>query len=295
MKYSIQVNQLGIVTAGLHDTTDLTDWALLEYVFDWQTNTRAARIGDHVWLNYQHLIAEMPMLGLRIKSAVSNRVKKLVGLGLLSITHGEDNRVFAKTTDFYIDVVKFRPGDSLACGVHENEQVFMEMNGGVHTYEQGVHENEHSINNQIINNQETRERLNAGAREVEKPTVGEIAAAEVCVMWMSLGVVQCNPSHPNLLVLISDGATKVDFEAAGREAVSRGKGFGYALAIVRGLLADRSRQAVSGGINENFGGNDARNRKSGGNSRFEHSRRLGDHLDKLIEAEFGSGMDIGFV
>ena len=76
MKYSILINQFGIVSAGLSDSTDLIDWALLDYVAGWQLNPSATVLDGHIWINYQHLSSEMPMLGLTTKSAVSKRIKK---------------------------------------------------------------------------------------------------------------------------------------------------------------------------------------------------------------------------
>lgn len=53
-----------------------------------------------------------------------------------------------------------------------------------------------------------------------------------------------NPSNPELAQLLAAGAELSAFEAAAKLAVDRGKGFGYALGIVRQQLADAARMAA---------------------------------------------------
>ena len=52
------------------------------------------------------------------------------------------------------------------------------------------------------------------------------------------GIPDVNPSHPDLLALLAAGAEVHELAFAAREAVERGKGFAYALAVVRGRRAD---------------------------------------------------------
>ena len=158
MKYSFLFNQLGIVESGLADTTDFNDWAILEYVASWQNHSKALRDGSHVWLDYRHLLKEMPMLSVKTKSSLSNRIKKLKERGLLSTFLNEDRRCFVRVTDFYLSVVDFRPGDiergvpENEQGVPENEQGVPENEQGVPENEQGVPENEQVLNNKVLNN-----------------------------------------------------------------------------------------------------------------------------------------------
>ena len=142
MNYQISaINQAGVVDAGLHEKTDVVDWALLDYIFAWQLSPTAKRIDDKFWINYAHLISEMPLLGLNGKGAVGNRIKKIRELGLIeTYQHPVDCRLYAKTTTKYYEITQFRAVEKPSKGVHENEQ-------GVHENEQGVHENEHSTVN----------------------------------------------------------------------------------------------------------------------------------------------------
>ncbi|MDD1607534.1 MAG: hypothetical protein LUQ18_03360, partial [Methylococcaceae bacterium] len=152
MKYTILINQAAVVEAGLHKSTDLVDWAILEYIHSWQTNPEATRINDFVWINYKHFIEEMPLVGLNTKSGVSNRLKKLEELFLIEKIHDEDSRAFCKTTALFHQVTQFKvkksAKKSVRWGVHENERGVHENERGVHENERGVHENEQSTNNQ---------------------------------------------------------------------------------------------------------------------------------------------------
>jgi uncharacterized protein YdaU (DUF1376 family) len=62
------------------------------------------------------------------------------------------------------------------------------------------------------------------------PTPG----ARVCQEMKNLGLIDLNPQNPLLLELIAVGATMEEFIHAGKTAKSKGKGFAYALAIVKG-------------------------------------------------------------
>ena len=135
MKYHILINQAGIVNSGLHTKTDVIDWSLLDYIFSWQQSPNAARIDDKVWINYKHLIAEMPLLGLNEKSGVSKRIKKVRELDLLETFQSPDDcRLYAKTTELYYNITQFKGVPKESVTVDENQQ--------------GVDENQHSYNHQ---------------------------------------------------------------------------------------------------------------------------------------------------
>ena len=69
-------------------------------------------------------------------------------------------------------------------------------------------------------------------------------AAAVCMVLKAEGIAAVNPGHPELNALIDAGADAGMFAQAGRSAVQRGKGFAYALATVRGQMADAARAAA---------------------------------------------------
>jgi hypothetical protein len=58
------------------------------------------------------------------------------------------------------------------------------------------------------------------------------------------GLSQVSPSHPGLLQLLEAGTTSEELADAAREAADKGKGFAYALAIVRGRREDAANAAA---------------------------------------------------
>ena len=121
MKYTILINQAGVVHEGLETKTDVIDWALLDYIFSWQQNPKADRFEGMTWLDYKHLIKEMPLLGLNKKQSVSDRIKKSKNLGLIdTIQHPTNKRIFVKTTSVYYRVCQFKGVRDDGQGVREN-------------------------------------------------------------------------------------------------------------------------------------------------------------------------------
>lgn len=60
------------------------------------------------------------------------------------------------------------------------------------------------------------------------------AAGACCKSMAKHGVQACNPTHPTLLALIKAGATELEFAAATKDAVGRGKPhFSYVIGIVK--------------------------------------------------------------
>ena len=121
MKYTILINQAAVVEAGLHKTTDLVDWAILEYIQTWQTNPEAERLDDFVWINYKHFIAEMPLVGLNTKGSVSRRLTKLEELSLIEKVLDEDGRAFCKTTVLFHQITQFKVKKSSKPTVHNGK------------------------------------------------------------------------------------------------------------------------------------------------------------------------------
>lgn len=132
MKYSTQINLAGIDHYGLSDCTDLDDWLILDYIHDWSRSLGACRRGDYVWLNFKTALDQMPILRVKTKSGLSNRIKKLTALGLIVTRQDdEDKRLFVKLTELFLEVVWHREDGKR----------------GVHLNEQGVHSDEHSLSN----------------------------------------------------------------------------------------------------------------------------------------------------
>ena len=58
-------------------------------------------------------------------------------------------------------------------------------------------------------------------------------AGRVCRLLKLQGVVDVNPGHPDLRVLLEAGATDAEFVGAAKSAVDRGKGFAYTLGTLK--------------------------------------------------------------
>jgi uncharacterized protein YdaU (DUF1376 family) len=69
-------------------------------------------------------------------------------------------------------------------------------------------------------------------------------AGAVCVALRAEGLSTVNPSHPDLLALLDDGAEIQEFVSAARIAKEKGKGFPYVIGIVKGQRADAQRMAA---------------------------------------------------
>ena len=73
-------------------------------------------------------------------------------------------------------------------------------------------------------------------------------AAKACKAMRAAGLASVNPSSPELAALIDAGATVDALADAAAQAVGRGKGFAYALGVVRGRLLDAARIAATAGV-----------------------------------------------
>lgn len=66
----------------------------------------------------------------------------------------------------------------------------------------------------------------------------------ICIVLKSEGIASVNPSHPDLAALINAGAEVGQFAAAARAATAKGKGFAYALGIVKSQMRDAASLAA---------------------------------------------------
>ena len=113
MKWSFFINQEAIANAGLLDKTDVFDWMILSYIKEWGDTKQGLRKGTKTWINYKHLMGDMPLLGIKHKGALSKKVKKLVELGLLETELDVvEQKLYAETTTYYSKILYSKKGDS---------------------------------------------------------------------------------------------------------------------------------------------------------------------------------------
>ena len=67
-------------------------------------------------------------------------------------------------------------------------------------------------------------------------------AGEACRAMRDAGLRDTSPQHPELLDLIERGATPAQFGHAAAVAATKGKGFAYALGVLKGQLADAAKR-----------------------------------------------------
>lgn len=68
--------------------------------------------------------------------------------------------------------------------------------------------------------------------------VAALSAGEACKAMREVGMATTSPAHPELQALIRAGATRAEFAHAAAVALDKGKGFQYALGVLKGQLAD---------------------------------------------------------
>jgi|GEM_PF-3819486 len=143
MKFTISaINQIGIDNAGFIKKTDVVDWCLLDYIYDWQQNPKATQLEGKTWLSYKHLIAEMPLLGLNDKSSVSKRIKKLKLLELIDTFQSNDDcRLYVKTTPLYYDITRFKilPSTPVDLNQHPLAKINAPVDENQHPVDDGQH------------------------------------------------------------------------------------------------------------------------------------------------------------
>lgn len=121
MKYNININQLALASKKL----DLKDCAILDYLKAFcsaddkkirQMTIKEEGIDyNYTWINFKHLIREMPLLGIKYKSSISERMKKIEKTGYIKTFLGPDQNFYVRLTEKIkeIDFTK---------GVHLNER-----------------------------------------------------------------------------------------------------------------------------------------------------------------------------
>lgn len=164
MQYSIVINQIGIVEAGLHTKTDLIDWAIINYLQHWYFGGYGKKICftnegthiDYVWVNYKHLMENMPLLHIKDKSALSERFKKLKKLGLIKTQQTKDGSLYFILTEFCISTCFYQKKKNSTktitseTEVENQEGCSSKPNGGVRqnpTAQVVYHTSSNNINN----------------------------------------------------------------------------------------------------------------------------------------------------
>lgn len=92
-------------------------------------------------------------------------------------------------------------------------------------------------------NTNTNTSIKEGEGDVPDGPAHPSMAGAICVAMKSVGLNSVNPGHPELQVLIDKGADLGLFVEAAKAAVKKQKPFAYALATVKGQMADAAAMA----------------------------------------------------
>ena len=115
MKYTITINQHAIFANGLVGKTDLVDWAIVDYLKDFSLYTKARKIvyknEEFIWLNYKHLMVNLPLIEIKSKMGITKRINKLKTLGLIKTIQKKDNTLYYTFTDRLIDIIFVKKSD----------------------------------------------------------------------------------------------------------------------------------------------------------------------------------------
>jgi len=139
MKYYVHTNQLVLHT---EKKLDFNDAAVLEYIIMMCTSVNkkivSMRKNNMTWIDYEYLLAELPMLRITSKSGVSKKIKKLEEAGFIETEKKEKYRLYVKITEKV---------DSLACTTG---------NARVSKSKRSVRVINNNINNKKKNNHNTK-------------------------------------------------------------------------------------------------------------------------------------------
>jgi len=143
MKYTIQVNQ---IILSQYKFLDIKDAGILDYLRAWcqadDKKVRQLSIKEegieyrYTWINFKYLIDEMPLLKIKSKASISERISKLEKTGFIKTFRAPDRNLYIRLTA-KIKELEFKKEKE---GVYPDKQ-------GVRLNEQGVFVKTNSTNN----------------------------------------------------------------------------------------------------------------------------------------------------
>lgn len=146
MKYNININQIILAKTDL----DIIDGAILDYLY-YLCSSRSEKVEYHringfTWINFNYLMEEMPLLRIKAKSRISERIKKITKTGYIE-TWREGNKLYVKMTG-KIDELFVKTNDSAQAFVKTNDSVRQNERKTPSTVRQTEHN--HNTNNHSI-------------------------------------------------------------------------------------------------------------------------------------------------
>lgn len=155
MQYTITINQLAVINAGLD--LDVVDMTIFDFVKHYAHSEKCMKLqtetGTYFWVSHTTIIQQLPILGISTGAGIIKRINKLIDAGLLARHPNCD--LMRKT--FY----KFGPNYDKVCFTTHNES--SQPSTGVEgTHNESLRRTHNeSLGNQSINVQSTKEQINA--------------------------------------------------------------------------------------------------------------------------------------
>jgi len=156
MQYSITINQLAVINAGLN--LDVVDMAIFDFVKHFAHSDKCMKLqtetGTYFWVSHNTIIQQLPILGISTGAGIIKRINKLIDAGLLARHPNCD--LMRKT--FY----KFGPNYDKVIFTTQNESLQPTTNvDGTHNDSLGATHNDCLGNQSNVNNQNTIEQNKA--------------------------------------------------------------------------------------------------------------------------------------
>ena len=156
MQYTISINQLAVINAGLN--LDVVDMAIFDFVKQYAHSDKCMKLqtetGTYFWVSHNVIIQQLPILGISTGAGIIKRINKLIDSGLLARHPNCD--LMRKT--FY----KFGPNyDKVNFTTHNESLQPTTRVEGTYNESLGKSHNESLGNQSNVNNQNTIEQNKA--------------------------------------------------------------------------------------------------------------------------------------
>lgn len=97
MKYALQINQAVIFENGWHKNSDLTTWALFDFLcfFNNADGHRTLNDGEFKWINYKYIIESLPLCDF-YNQKIKKHLDILASFGIIALEKDSSNNIYFK-------------------------------------------------------------------------------------------------------------------------------------------------------------------------------------------------------
>ena len=144
MKRTILINQQAVIEAGLD--LDFIDLIIFDYIKDFAHSEKIVKMqlfdGIYFWVSHKKIMEDLPLLGIKTKAGIVNRIEKLINAGVL--IRAQESVELGKS------MYRFGPAYEALIAVNETDTPTIKVYGG-DKQNLGEPQNE-SLGNSLINN-----------------------------------------------------------------------------------------------------------------------------------------------